>query len=426
MNRICLVFLTLLVVSPMFSLSCTQTRRPNIIFILADDLGYGDLGSYGQTLIKTPNLDRMAKEGLRFTDFYAGCAVCAPSRCSLMTGLHTGHSYIRTNSTPPDQPLRPEDLTVAEVLKNTGYATGVIGKWGLGAISSTGSPNKQGFDYFFGFDEHSAGEYFPTTICQNERLVSVSPGAYQQDLFMSETWSFIRTNKDRPFFLYLAPMIPHAPYEIPSMGRYKHQPWSENDRRFAAMITYLDTGVGQLFDLLRTLGLDSNTIVFFSSDNGPEGETIFKSAGPLNGIKRTLYEGGIREPLIVWGPGHISPGTTSTPFAFWDFLKTAAELGAVDFTQGDGLSFLPTLLGQAQESRPLYWEFEIKNGKGFVQAVRMGRWKAIYTTSRTDTAFELYNLDSDIGETHDLATQQPDVVKEIKSIMKKEHIEPIQ
>jgi arylsulfatase A-like enzyme len=343
-----------------------------------------------------------------------------------MTGLHTGHSYIRTNSTPPDQPLRPEDLTVAEVLKNAGYATGVIGKWGLGAITSTGSPNKQGFDYFFGFDEHSAGEYFPTAICQNERLVPVSAGAYQQDLFMSETWSFIRTNKDRPFFLYLAPMIPHSPYEIPSMGRYKHQPWSENDRRFAAMITYLDTGVGQLFDLLRTLGLDSNTIVFFSSDNGPEGETIFKSAGPLNGIKRTLYEGGIREPLIVWGPGRIYPGTTSTPFAFWDFLKTAAELGGIDFTLGDGLSFLPTLLGQAQESRPLYWEFEIKNGKGFVQAVRMGRWKAIYTTSPTNTAFELYNLDSDIGETHDLATQQPDVVKEIKSIMKKEHIEPIQ
>ena len=407
------------------------SRRPNIIFILADDLGYGDLGCYGQQLTRTPRLDQMAAEGMRFSDFYAGCPVCAPSRATLLTGYHTGHSYIRTNtSPPPDLPLRKEDITIAEVLKDAGYATGVVGKWGLGSISSSGSPNRQGFDYFFGFDEHSAGNYFPTTLCRNEQIIDVAPGAYQQDLFAGEALDFIRRERDHPFFLYLAFMVPHAPYEIPSLDPYRQEPWTKSDRAFAAMVTYMDRNVGQIFDLLKELDLDDNTIVFFSSDNGPEATSMFQNAGPLNGIKRTLYEGGIRIPFIARWPGHIaSAQVISEPFAFWDVMKTVAGLGETTVGWGDGASFLRTLLGETQRlSRPLYWEFPIKNGLGFMQAVRLGKWKGVKITSLKGNrakkkTFQLYDLSVDLSEDNDVAAQHPEIVQEMQAIMIKEHVD---
>ncbi|HSE36541.1 MAG TPA: sulfatase-like hydrolase/transferase, partial [Blastocatellia bacterium] len=332
------------------SLDAQKIRQPNIILILADDLGYGDLACYGQKLTKTPNLDQMAAEGMRFTDFYAGCPVCTPSRASLMTGYNMGHSSIRKG---PQRPMRTEDVTVAEVLKDAGYATAVIGKWHLGDIGSSGSPNRQGFDYFLGFDAgcgSGSGDYFPTEICQNEQTIPVEPGTYQPDLLMREALNFIGKNKARPFFLYLTPMLPHAPYEIPSMGQYESEPWSKEDRRFAAMVTYLDAGVGQLIDRLKDLKIDGDTIVFFASDNGPEGQSIFQNAGALNGIKRTLYEGGIRVPFIARWPGHIAPGqVVAEPVAAWDFLKTAAQLGGSSVDWGNGMSFVPTLLGEKQD-----------------------------------------------------------------------------
>jgi len=411
---------------------CAQTRLPNIIFILADDLGYGDLGCYGQKLIKTPNLDRMAAEGMRFTDFYAGCPVCSPSRASLMTGKHMGNSYIRTNTQgSADRPLRKEDVTVAEVLKGAGYATGAIGKWALGGIGSSGSPNMKGFDYFLGFDdEHSFGNYFPETLCRNEQIIPVAPGAYQQDIFISEALDFISRKKGRPFFLYLAPMLPHGPYQIPSMEPYQNEHWSENDRRFAAMVTYLDQGVGQIIDRLKDLNLDNNTIVFFSSDNGPVGESIFQNAGPLNGIKRTLHEGGIRVPLIARWPGRIRPGQViPEAFAAWDVLKTTAELAGAVVDWGDGVSFLPTLLGEKQDlSRPLYWEFPIKHGRGFMQAVRLATWKGLEITTFKNggvkkTTFELYDVSVDLTEDNDIAAVHPEIVAEMRAVMAREHTE---
>ena len=425
----CVLALCLLVILalPACSTVAQKPRNPNIIFILADDLGYGDLACYGQQLTKTPNLDRMAAEGMRFTDFYAGCPVCTPSRASLLTGYDMGHSSIRRGA---DRPLREEDITIAEVLKDAGYATAVIGKWHLGDIGSSGSPTRQGFDYFLGFDAGcgSGSEYyFPTVICQNEQAIPVEPGTYQPDLLMRDALNFISKNKDRPFFLYLTPMLPHAPYEIPSIGQYESEPWSEEDKRFAAMVTYLDTGVGQVLDRLEDLKIDDDTVVFFASDNGPEGTSIFKNAGALNGIKRTLYEGGIRVPFIARWPGQIAPGQVVVePVAAWDFLKTAAELGGASVGWGNGVSFLPTLLGEKRNfSRTLYWEFPITKGRGFMQAVRLGNWKglqiATFKKKKTKTTFELYDLNNDLAEENDVAAQHPEIVEEMRAIMAREH-----
>jgi arylsulfatase A-like enzyme len=423
------LFLWVVLALPACSLVAQKTRQPNIILILADDLGYGDLGCYGQQLTKTPNIDQMATEGMRFTDYYAGCPVCTPSRASLLTGFDMGHSSIRKG---PQRPLRTEDVTVAEVLKDAGYATAVIGKWHLGDLGSIGSPNKQGFDYFLGFDAGcgpGSGDYFPTELCQNEQTIPVEPGTYQPDLLMREALSFIDKNKDHPFFLYLTPMLPHAPYEIPSVGQYKNEPWSDEDKRFAAMVTYLDSGVGQLIDRLKDLRIDKDTIVFFASDNGPEGQSIFRNAGPLNGIKRTLYEGGIRVPFIARWPGQIAPGQViKEPIAGWDFLKTAAELGGTSAAWGNGTSLVPTLRGEQQDfSRALYWEFLIKNDRGFMQAVRLRNWKGLQLTTvkknKTKASFELYDLSSDLAEENNVAAQHPEIVEEMRAIMAREHVD---
>ena len=427
-------------------------RKPSIIFILADDLGYGDLGYYGQTKIKTPNLDKLAAEGMRFTSFYAGSTVCAPSRCALMTGLHTGHAFIRGNAALA---LRPQDLTVAEVLKPIGYRTGLIGKWGLGNPNTTGVPQQQGFDQFLGYlDQTHAHDYYTDYLWRYDPPTDAKPGydgrvefrenqrgnkgLYVNDLFTSAALNFVRfnqpepLNKYRPFFLYLAYTIPHANneegrrtgngMEVPSDAPYADQPWPAVQKNKAAMITRLDGYLGQLLDKLKELKMDDNTIIFFSSDNGPHKEggvdpKFFQSSGSLRGIKRDLYEGGIRVPLIVRWPGKIKPGTVNDqPWAFWDFLPTAAELaGAKTPDKLDGLSMLPALLGQPQTNRHefLYWEF---HERGFEQAVRMGDWKAV--RPQAGAPLELYNLSTDLGEKQSVAGQNPEVVAKIEAYLK--------
>jgi arylsulfatase A-like enzyme len=436
----------------------SQKKRPNIIFILADDLGYGDLGCYGQETIRTPNLDRMAVEGMRFTDHYAGSTVCAPSRCALMTGLHTGHCLIRGNALVP---LRPEDVTVAELLKKAGYQTGIIGKWGLGEEGSTGIPNKQGFDYWFGYlNQRHAHNYYPTYLWRNEEKVPLKnevrdvnpPGGvatkrveYSHDLFTKEALSFVERNKNKTFFLYLAYTIPHANneagkngMEVPSLEPYADRDWPEPAKGHAAMITRMDRDIGRLFAKLKELDLDQDTLVMFSSDNGPHKEggadpAFFKSFGPLRGYKRHLYEGGIRVPMIARWPGKINPpyvgrikaGSVSNHVsAFWDFLPTCCELAGIQSPQGiDGISMVPTLLGQPDEQEQhefLYWEFHEQGKK---QAVRMGKWKGVRlnVAKNPDGPIELYDLQADIGEKQNIAASHPEIAAKMTEYMKFSH-----
>ncbi|MBI5775529.1 MAG: arylsulfatase [Verrucomicrobia bacterium] len=421
--------------------------RPSIIFILADDLGYGDLGCYGQKKIKTPNLDRLAAEGMRFTQCYAGSTVCAPSRCALLTGRHTGHGWIRGNA---KLALRPEDVTVAEVLKKTGYKTGAVGKWGLGLEDSTGTPQKKGFDQWFGYlDQTHAHNYFPDYLWRFDPVRNFEGklalpgneggkrGQYSHDLFTIAATNFVRINYPqldnqlRPFFLYLAYTIPHANnelarksgngMEVPGDAPYSAENWPQPEKNKAAMITRLDTDVGKLLDELKRRKVDEHTIIFFSSDNGPHQEggndpKFFASGGPLRGIKRDLYEGGIRVPMIARWPGKIKAGSVSDqPWAFWDFLPTAAALAQVSPPEGmDGISMLPALLGKPQKGHEfLYWEFHEKT---FKQAVRMGDWKAV--RNGVGEPLELYDLKGDVGEANNVAGKNPEIVEKIEAYMK--------
>jgi len=423
-------------------------RLPSIIFILADDLGYADLGCYGQTRIKIPNIDKLAAEGIRFSDFYAGSTVCAPSRCALMTGLHAGHAWIRGNS---DLSLRPEDVTVAELLNQAGYHTGLTGKWGLGKEHSTGVPQKKGFDEFAGYlDQVHAHDYYTDRLWRFDPKVPFDDwqylsenqggkkGLYIPDLLAKASLNFVRIHKPdqfnhfRPFFLYLANIIPHANNEeahrsgngmqVSSDAPYSSEPWPQPEKNKAAMITRLDADVGKLMDKLKELKIDQDTVVIFSSDNGPHKEggvdpKFFQSAGPLRGTKRDLYEGGVRVPLIVRWPAQIKPGRVSDFIgAFWDFMPTLAEIASAKCpTNIDGISFVPTLLGKTQTNRHefLYWEF---HERGFQQAVRMGDWKAI--RPQAGEPLELYNLKSDIGEKQDVADKNPAVIARIEEYLK--------
>ncbi len=424
--------------------------KPNIIYILADDLGYGDLGSYGQKKIKTPHLDRMAAEGMRFTQVYAGSTVCAPSRCVLMTGLDTGHCPIRGNARVP---LRPQDVTVATVLKGAGYATGLIGKWGLGEADSSGVPTKQGFDYFFGYlNQNHAHNYYPAFLWRNEERVplknEVPAGArdgefgqgwatkkaeYSHDLFAAEALKWIEEHKDGPFFLYLALTIPHANnegmhasgngQEVPDLGIYRDKAWPEPSKAYAAMVTRMDADIGRLLELLKTLGIEGSTLVVFTSDNGPQKEggnspAFFASGGVLRGIKRDLYEGGIREPFIARWPGRIKAGSVSDHVGYFgDFMATAAELADVEPPPNlESISFVPTLLGQPEKQKRheyLYWEF---HEGGFKQAVRMGDWKAVRLGMGKPV--ELYDLKIDTEEKLDVAAEHPDIVAKMEGVMK--------
>jgi len=423
-------------------------RRPNIILIVTDDLGYGDLGCYGQAKIRTPNLDKLAAEGVRFTDFYAGSTVCGPSRCSLMTGLHTGHAFIRGNAS---QSLREEDVTVAELLKKNGYHTGLIGKWGLANENSTGMPREKGFDEFAGYLDHiHAHDYYTDHLWRYDSSSGINDwepfpenqggkkGLYMPDLFTMAATNFVNINKPeqfnqhRPFFLYLAYTTPHANNEegqrsgngmqVPDDAPYSSEPWPQPEKNKAAMISRLDNDVGKLLTRLQDLKIDGNTVVFFSSDNGPHKEggvdpKFFQSAGPLRGIKRDLYEGGIRVPMIVRWPGTIKPGRVSDQvWSFWDFLPTAMEIAMLKPSEKiDGISMLPTLLGRTQTNQhaALYWEF---HERGFQQAARMDQWKAV--RPQAGEPLELYDLKSDLAEKRNVAQEHPDVVAKMESYLK--------
>ncbi len=420
--------------------AAAQTARPNIIFILADDLGYGDLGCYGQQKIKTPRLDRLAAEGIRFTQCYSGSTVCAPSRCSLMTGMHTGHARIRGNALVP---LEPGDTTVAEVLKRAGYRTALFGKWGLGEPDTTGVPNAKGFDEFFGYlNQGHAHNYYPEYLWRNgekvtlagnredpgKRGVLIERGAYSCDLFTEEALAFLDRKQDAPFFMYLAYTLPHANnergaaekngMEVPDPGEYAAMDWPEPQKGHAAMISRLDRDVGRVLDKLAEKGLDKNTWVFFTSDNGTHKEggadpAFFQSSGPLRGIKRDLYEGGIRVPMIVRGPD-AAPGaqTNAGVWAFWDFLPTAAALAGTDAPRCDGVSVAPLLTGgKTAPHPPLYWEF---HEGGYFRAVRDGDWKLV---KKRDKPAELYDLSNDPAEENDIAEEHPDVVKRLEAFM---------
>lgn len=419
-------------------------RKPNIIFVLADDLGYGDLGCYGQESIRTPNLDHLARIGMRFTNHYSGSTVCAPSRCCLMTGLHTGHVSVRGNT---NVLMSPNNDTVAELLKSAGYATACIGKWGIGHPPPPGDPAKHGFDDFYGYlDMYHAHNSFPDFLWKNSARDSVKGNVvktvgrggvalkrskYSHDLFTEKAKSYITQNKDRPFFLFVSFTIPHANneaepgegMEVPDDKPYSAFDWKQPQKNHAAMITRLDASVGQIHDLLKELKIDTDTLFIFSSDNGPHAEggadpKFFKSSGELRGIKRDLYEGGIRVPLIAVWPDRIKRGAT-TPHvsAFWDFLPTAAEVAGVKPPPSlDGISYLPTLLGQDDKQKQhefLYWEF---HEKGVQQAVRMGDWKFVRVVGAGP---QLFNLKEDRSEKSDVAAEHTDVISKIEEYLKK-------
>lgn len=448
-----IAFLILTLLGGVLSAQAARTGQPNIIIILADDLGYGELGCYGQKKIRTPRLDRMAAEGLRFTSAYSGNAVCAPSRCALMTGLHPGHAWVRDNKSvgvEGQAALPAATVTIARLLQSAGYATGAMGKWGLGGPGTDGDPNRQGFDLFYGFNCQShAHNHYPTYLWRNDQRVPM-PGndgtykgkSFSHDLFEKEALAFITANKDKPFFLYVPFAVPHVALQVPEDSMEPYKDWEETpywgDRGYlphprpraghAAMISRMDRSVGRILDLLASLQLDENTLVIFTSDNGSidgvggHDLKFFAGNGELRGQKGQLYEGGIRVPFIARWPGRIKAATTTdAPLAFWDMLPTLAAAAQVATPQGlDGVSFLPTLLGGPAPAREfLYWEFPSGGGQ---QAVRLGRWKGI----RTDLAkglspVQLYDLEADPSETKNVAAEQPGVVAKIEKIMADSH-----
>lgn len=431
--------------------------RPNIILILADDLGYGELGCFGQREIRTPHLDRLAAQGVRMTRFYAGSPVCAPSRSVLMTGLHTGHTRVRGNAPRTNrmaQVLRKEDRTLAHSLQAAGYTTALIGKWGLAQEGTDGIPNRMGFDYFYGYlDQLHAHNPYPEFLIRQEVRVplrnrldpavskdvamegagwAIQARDFAPDLLTTEALRWVEANRKKPFFLFWSLITPHANnegskmgrgQEIPSLGDYENRPWSGPNRAHAATITRLDADVGRLLTLLNRLHLKERTLILFTSDNGHHQEggnhpELFDANGPLRGLKRDLYEGGIRVPTVIHWPGRIPAGTSSDHVAcFTDIWPTLAELTGARIPPGlDGISFAPILMGQPPSRRhaSLYWEF---HEGGFSQAVLMeGRWKAI-RKKRRDAAMELYDVATDTGETTDLATARPDLVKRAAELM---------
>jgi arylsulfatase A-like enzyme len=427
------------------------SQPPNIIFILADDLGYGDLGCYGQKNFTTPNIDRMAAEGLRFTQHYAGSTVCAPSRACLMTGQHTGHNWQRANGGPSLRP-DPQDITVASVLKAAGYQTALIGKSPFIQDDQGERPNAKGFDHFFGYSSHSAAHrYYPEHLWRNGEKVLYQENHgfegehYSSDLFVKDAIAWLGDHAEKPFFLHLALQQPHADLNVPAkwkepfLGKFQETPRNSGRYRrepnpkatFAGMVTHLDDAVGQVLEKLRQLGIAENTLVLFSSDNGAMSEggwsrDNFDSSGPLRGGKRDLYEGGVRVPLIVWWPKTTKAGgTTDHISAFWDFLPTVCEVAGVETPENiDGISYAPTLRGDGEQASHdyLYWEFYEQGGK---QAVRQGQWKAVLleVQNNKDPRLELYDLASDIGETHDIAAEHPQIAVKMRQLMREAHVD---
>ncbi|MEP5341626.1 MAG: arylsulfatase [Algibacter sp.] len=433
-------------------------KQPNIIYILADDLGYGDLSCYGQEMFKTPNIDRLASQGMLFTQHYSGSTVCAPSRSALLTGMHTGHTVVRGNKEiqPEGQyPIPDDTYTLAEAMKSAGYKTGAFGKWGLGFPGSEGDPISQGFDTFYGYNCQRLGHhYFPDHLWSNKDSIVLTEnlgllkGAYAPILIQEKTLQFIEKNKSNPFFLYVASIIPHAELAAPEefiekyrnkflpekvfngvddgpnyrKGAYASQ--NESHAAFVAMVDLLDVQVGEIMDKVKALGIEDNTIIIFTSDNGPHKEggadpSYFNSNGDLKGTKRDLYEGGIRVPMIAKWTGKIKAGSkTDHISAFWDVFPTFSDVAGVNIPQNiDGISFLPELLDNKSDQKKhdyLYWEFHEKGGR---QAIRMEDWKAVkYNVLKTpNKPMELYNLANDIGEENNVAMQFPEIVKQMEA-----------
>ena len=424
-------------------LQAQKPDKPNIIYILADDMGVYDLGCYGQEMIQTPHLDKMAQQGMRFTEHYAGSTVCAPSRGTLMTGMHTGHGYVKGNFAMESEgnlPLPAETVTVAKVLKSAGYKTGVIGKWGLGGPNDHGHPNAQGFDYSFCYlDQRLAHEFYPDHLWRNYEKVVLNNKFYSHDLFAKEALQFIRKNSDEPFFLYLPFTIPHGKYQVPDDKPYSDKSWPQPEKNYAAMISRMDRDIGNIFSLLDSLDIDENTVVFFASDNGGTKRmaSFFNSNGPLRGFKGDAYEGGIRAPLIARWPGKIVTGQTSDHIsAFWDMLPTFADIAGATVPENiDGISFLPELLNEPQEEHEfLFWSYftynygwkpgaENPRNQLQSQAVRMGKWKAVRNklNNNPDAPIELYNLFEDIGEKNNVADQFPIILKDMQRIFEEEY-----
>jgi arylsulfatase A-like enzyme len=461
MKPVLRLLLAILLVAPLNALRAAQAgavpTRPNLIWVMADDLGYGELGCYGQRVIRTPRLDRMAAQGLRFTQFYAGATVCAPSRSVLMTGRHHGRTRVRGNAprtNPQAQALRAEDRTVAHALREAGYVTALIGKWGLGDVGAadTGLPRRQGFDYFFGYlSQFHAHNHFPAFLWRNEERVPLpndltpvgNDGAgyatngllYADDLLTDEVLKFVARHQDRPFFLYWNPVLPHANNErnrdlkdgahVPDYGPYAQEDWPQPDKGHAAMITRLDSYVGRLLDHLELLGLAGRTLVFFSSDNGPHNESShnlkrFQPSGPFTGLKRSLTDGGIRVPAIAWWPGRVPAGAVSAHVGYFgDWFATAAELAGAPAPPGlDSISFAPTLLGRAAEQQThefLYWEF---HEGGFQQAaLYQGRWKGL-RRGGPEAPVRVFDLQTDPAEQTDLAPSRPDLAARLSAYLK--------
>jgi arylsulfatase len=434
-------------------------RKPNLVFILADDMGPGDVGCYGQAKIRTPNIDRIAREGVKFTDFYAGAPVCAPSRCTLMTGLHGGHAYVRDNrelEVEGQIPLPEGTVTVASLLKKQGYTTGMFGKWGLGYTGSSGEPNRMGWDQFFGYIcQREAHSYFPDHLWRNTEKVPLEGNEgglttgkqYSHDLIVNEALQFVRKNKERPFFLYVPFTTPHLSLSVPddslaeyrgkfpetpykgTKGKYGYVPQPYPRAAYAAMITRMDRDIGRLLDLLKQSGLDDNTLVIFASDNGPTfdlskpGGAFFRSAGNFRAGKGSVYEGGIRVPCVARWPGHIPAGSVQAHAAYFpDLMPTLVELGGGPQPAAtDGISFVPALLGNSgQKEHPvMYWEFPTQGGQ---QAVRVGRYKGVRRgMAKGDAKIEVYDLQTDVGEARDIAAQRPEVVEKVAALFKSEH-----
>ena len=439
-------FVLAILFATVFAFSHADARKPNFVYIMVDDAGYGDFSCFGQKHFKTPSVDRMVTEGMKLTDFYAASTVCAPSRCSLMTGYHTGHALVRGNREvqPEGQaPLADSALTLPEILGKAGYVSGMFGKWGLGAPGSEGDPMNQGFDRFYGYNcQRQAHTFYPDHLWSDRDKVKLDGKTYSHDLIAKETLKFIRANKDKPFFCYCPFTIPHAAMHAPEervapwrkkfpqfenvIGRYRGPQVKNPVAAFAAMMTLLDEDVGEILDLLQELGIAKDTLVIFTSDNGPHKEgghkpDFFDSNGPLRGYKRDLYEGGIRVATVAWWPGVIKSGSKSAHVAAgWDVLPTFCNLAGIKTPKNlDGVSFAPTLRGEKKKQAKhdhLYWEFHEQGGK---QAIRKGKWKAVRLNVRKnpDGPIQLYDLSNDLGETKNLADKHPDLIKEMARLM---------
>lgn len=465
-------------ISIIVSLNCFAQSKPNIIYIYADDMGYGELGAYGQTKIKTPNLDRMSAEGMRFTDHYSSAPVCAPARCMLLTGKHGGHTYIHGNyelggfadSLEGGQMPLPEGVfTVGKMMQQAGYKTAAIGKWGLGMANTTGSPIKQGFDYFYGYlDQKQAHNYYPTHLWENDHwdtlqnpVINVHKQLdstkatladfnyykgkeYAPAKLTEKALAFIENNKSKPFFLYLPYTLPHLSLQAPDewvkkyIGQFNERPYYGQNgyastlyplSTYAAMISFLDAQVGLILEKIKALGLDENTLILFSSDNGATfnggvNRRFFNSNGGLRGQKMDLYEGGIREPFIARWPGKITKGTTSAhPSVQFDLMATLAELVHQKTNATDGISFLPELMGRTkdQQKHPyIYFEYPENGGQ---LAIRMGNWKGVKldVKKHPEKKWQLFNLQTDRNETTDISEKYPDLIKQFELIVKKEH-----